>query len=111
MTSKETPKERAARVARELGPAIRRQARGQWKDVRMAQRREKSRHVWRFRSAPDGGERFLHIEYRSMARGNDAAERLLGQLTSEDWLDRLQNGPEKALLLSTEGQLVALPRA
>jgi hypothetical protein len=98
-------------VARELGPAIRRQVRGRWKEVRTAERNEHGRHVWRFRTEPGGDERFLHIEHRAMLRGRDPAARLLERLSSERWLERLAQGAGTALLLSRDGQLVALPRA
>jgi hypothetical protein len=57
-----------------------------------------------------GDERFLHIEHSAMVSGKDPAARLLEQLESERWLDRLQQGPETALLLSRDGQLAAFPR-
>ncbi|HEV2148663.1 MAG TPA: hypothetical protein VGR37_14765 [Longimicrobiaceae bacterium] len=109
MDPKETQKQRITRVARELGPAIREQARGRWTGLRTAERNEPGRHVWRFRSGPGGSERFLHIEHRAMMRGKDPAARLLERLEAEQWLDRLHDGPETALLLSRDGQLAAFP--
>jgi hypothetical protein len=109
MDSKETQRERMTRVAREIGPTIRQQARGRWQDVRMAERNEHGRHVWRFRAGPDGGERFLHVEHRAMVKGKDPAARLLERLEEERWLDRLQKGPDTALLLSRDGRLGVLP--
>lgn len=111
MDPKETQKQTVTRVAQELGSAIRRQVRDQWNGVRMADRNEPGRHVWRFRSGAGGGERFLHIEHRAMVGGKNPAGRLLEQLQAEQWLDRLQQGPETALLLSRNGQLAALPQA
>ena len=110
MDANETQKQRMTRVAQELGAAIRRQARGRWKQVRTAERDETGRHVWRFRSGPDGGERFLHIEHRAMIQGTDPAAQLLQKLEAEHWLDRLQQGPENSLLLSRDGQLAAFAR-
>jgi hypothetical protein len=110
MDSNETRKQRVTRCAEELSTAIRRQARGRWKGVRTAQRNESGRHVWRFRSSGGGSERFLHIEHGAMASGKDPSARLLELLEAERWLDRLHTGPEKALLLSTDGQLGAYPR-
>lgn len=100
---------RVTRVSRKLSSAIRRQARGRWKEVRTAERNERSRRVWRFRSGPDHGECFLHIDRRAMVNGNDPAARLMEQLEAERWLDRLQDGSETALLLSRTGQLVSYP--
>jgi hypothetical protein len=105
MDRKETQQQRVTRVAQELGVAIRRQARGRWKQVRTAERNEPGRHVWRFIESPEGEARFLHVEHKAMTHGADASGRLLGQLEAEGWLDRLQQGPETALLLSKDGQL------
>lgn len=110
MDRKETKQQRVTRVAQELGAAIRTQVRGRWK-VRTADRNEPGRHVWRFKEGPDGGARFLHIEHRAMTRGENATSRLLEQLDSERWMDRLRQGPETALLLSLDGQLSPYPRA
>lgn len=110
MDRKETQKQRITRVARELSTTIRQQARGRWQEVRTAERNERGRHVWRFQSGPGGGERFLHIEHRAMVRGDDPAARVMERLESEHWLDRLQKGPETALLLSGNGQLAAFPQ-
>jgi hypothetical protein len=110
MDSKETRKQRVTRVARELSTELRRQARGTWSSVRTAQRNERDRHVWRFQPGPDAGERFLHIEHRAMVSGRNPAVRLLEQLRSERWLDRLKQGPETALLLSSDGELAEYTR-
>lgn len=108
MDPKETSRQRATRVASELGPVIRRQARGRWARVRVAERNERGRHVWRFRTGPGAEERFLHIEHRVMAQGRNPAARLLKRLDAGGWLDRLQDEPETALLLSRDRQLVSL---
>jgi len=110
MDPKETQKQRMSRVAQEMSTAIRSQARDRWTEVRTAERNEPGRHVWRFQPAAGEGERFLHVEHRAMVRGKDAASRLLKRLDSEGWLDRLQEGPETALLLSSDGQLGAFPQ-
>jgi hypothetical protein len=111
MDRKESQKQRITNVARELSTTIRRQARDRWTRVRTAQRNERGRHVWRFQESPGGDERFLHIEHRAMVSGKNPAARLLEQLEAEHWLDRLQEGPETALLLSRDGQLAAYPAA
>ena len=109
MASKESRDQKLTRVAREIGSALRRQARGRWQDVRTAERNERGHRVWRFRPEGVGGERFLHIEHTAMMAGTDAARRLMKQLDAEHWLDRLHQGPETALLLSSDGQVSALP--
>jgi hypothetical protein len=106
MDRKESRQDRVAQVARELGATLRRQARGRWKDVRTADRNEPGRHVWRFVEG-DGSARFLHVEHGAMTRGSNASSRLMSQLESEKWLDRLSQGPEQALLLSSDGRLSA----
>ena len=106
MEARDNQKQRITRVAREMSSVIRQQARGRWKDVRTAERNERGRHVWRFQDGPES-ERFLHVDHRAMAQGVGAAERLLGQLDAGQWLDRLQQGPETAFLLSRDGTLAA----
>jgi hypothetical protein len=101
MDPKETPEQRVSRVAQEIGTEIRRQVRGRWK-VLTADRNERGHHVWRFKPAAEDGVRFLHIEHRAMAKGKGSAA-LLEQLEAERWLDRLQNGPETSLVLSSDG--------
>ena len=110
MSSRESQKQQIIRVAGELSSAIKEQARGRWKRVRTAERNERGQHVWRFRSGPGEGERYLHIEHRAMVQGRDAAASLLEQLRTERWLDLLQQGPETSVLLSGDGQLTALPQ-
>jgi hypothetical protein len=105
MESRETRSQRMTRVARELSTSLRREARGGWQEVRTAERNERNRHVWRFQGR--GGERFLHIEHRSLVQGKDPAARLLEQLAAERWMDRLRDGPDAALLLTGEGRLAA----
>lgn len=102
MDRKETRQQRVTRVAQELSAALRQQVRGRWK-VRTADRNEPGRHVWRFREGPDARARFLHVEHRAMTENPTA--RLLELLDAERWLDRLQQGPETALVLSQDGQL------
>jgi hypothetical protein len=105
MAPKETKRQRVDRVAQELSPQIRQQARGRWKEVQTAQRNEQGRHVWRFRPGPGEDERFLHIDHQAMVRGEKSAERVLNRLEEGRWLDRLQKGPETSLLLSRSGEL------
>jgi hypothetical protein len=101
--------QKVAKVAKELGPALRRQARGQWETVKTAERNEGNRHVWRFRPNPDGPERFLHVAHEVMVKGDDPAAELLRQLQVGQWIERLTSGPETALLLSKGGRLEAWP--
>jgi hypothetical protein len=108
MDSGETQKQQITRVAGELSTTILEQARGRWQRVRTAQRNERGRHVWRFRSGRDAGERFLHIEHRAMVQGRDPATSLLEQLRTGRWLELLQ-GPDTAVLLSAGGELTTLP--
>jgi hypothetical protein len=109
MTPREQHKQQITRVAGELSAAIREQAQGRWSRVHTAERNEPGRHVWRFRTGPGEGERFLHIEHRAMVRDGNAAASLLEQLQAGRWLDRLQQGPETAVLLSRDGQVTAIP--
>ena len=109
MNPSESQREQITRVAGELSPAIREQARGRWKRVRTAERNERGRHVWRFRAGPGEGERFLHIEHRAMV-GGDAGTSLLEQLRNGRWLDLLQ-GSQTSVLLSSDGRLTTLPTA
>lgn len=111
MDSKETRRQQMTRVAQELSTELRSQVRGRWKGVRTAQRNEEDRHVWRFQSSGGGTERFLHIEHGAMVKGKDAPARLLELLETGRWLDRLHTGPEKALLLSSDGRLAAYPQS
>lgn len=108
MTPREMHRQQITRVAGELSPAIREQARGRWSRVQTAERNQGGQHVWRFRAGPGEGERFLHIEHRAMVREGNTAASLLQQLQTGQWLDRLQ-GTETAVLLSANGQLSALP--
>jgi hypothetical protein len=109
MAKNDPKREKMARVAHELGSALRRQARRNWDEVRMAERNEGPRHVWRFRSGSDGDERFLYVTHEALTKGENPAPALLKQLEAGRWLDRLQNGPETSLLLSTGGTLEAGP--
>jgi hypothetical protein len=109
MTPREQHRQQITRVAGELSTSIKEQARGRWSRVQTAERNQGGQHVWRFRAGPGQAERFLHIEHRAMVRDGDAAASLLQQLQAGQWLDRLQQGPETAFLLSRDGQLTALP--
>lgn len=110
MDPQEKRRQALARVTREMGVTIRRQARGRWGDVRTAERNEGGRHVWRFRG-PDSDDRFLHVPRSSMIEGDDPAAALLKQLTKARWLDRLQEGPGNSFVLSPRGNLRPWPRA
>jgi predicted site-specific integrase-resolvase len=109
MDSQESTEQRLTRVIQELGSSIRDQARGRWKGVRTAQRKQGSRQVWRFRTG-DRKERFLFVPHDAMVQGRDAAEVLMAQLRAERWLDRLQTGPETAYVLSPAGRLKPVPK-
>lgn len=111
MDPQETRNQTLSRVARELSAEIRRQAHRRWDSVRMAERNEGKRHVWRFRSAEDGVERFLHVPHMVMAQGENPSAELQAQLDRARWLDRLQDGPETSFLLSPSGRLRPWPRA
>ncbi|HEX8695513.1 MAG TPA: hypothetical protein VF746_24080 [Longimicrobium sp.] len=106
MDAKESEKrETLSRVAQEIGSVIRRQAHRKWDTVRMAERNEGRRHVWKFQSGPDRTDRFLAVTHEAMVQGEDAAPLLLEQLKAGGWLDRLHEGPETALILSKGGHL------
>jgi hypothetical protein len=97
-------------VIHDMGESLRQQARQRWKGVRTAQRKERGRHVWRFRSGSDSQERFLHVPRESMTNGQNPAASLLNQLEDAHWLDQLQDGPERSYLLSPAGNLKPWPR-
>jgi hypothetical protein len=99
-------REKLDRVAHEMGGAIRRQVRRKWDTVRTAERNERGRHVWRFQSGPEGGDRYLHVTHEAM--GLFDAPQLLERLRAGHWLSRLSRGPEKALVLGKEGRLEPL---
>jgi hypothetical protein len=99
-----------SRAVRELGPLIKRQAHEQWNVLHVANRRERGQHVWRFRFGTGEEERFLRISYRAMVRAEKRTSRLFEQLQAGRWLERLKNGPETALLLTSGGKLRAWPR-
>lgn len=101
MESRDNKSQKAAKVARQIGAELRKQARKSWQGVRTAERNEGTRHVWRFRSPEDGSERFLYVSRSDMAQGDAAG--LLAQLNEGAWIDRLSHGPETALLLSKSG--------
>lgn len=104
MDRKHSKQQRVAQVALEMGTALRQQARGRWKGVKTADRNEPGRHVWRFVTDDGEAARFLHVEHGAMG-ATDAPARLLSQLETEGWLDRLSQGPDRALLLSRDGRL------
>lgn len=109
MAQGETNHEKLDRVARQMGSAIRRQAHRRWETVRTAERNQGGRHVWRFQSGPEGGDRFLHVPHETMVQGDDPAPVLLAQLRKERWLDRMDEGAATSLLLSKSGRLEPLP--
>jgi hypothetical protein len=111
MKPQETQKQQITRVSGELSSAIKRQARGRWRQVRTAERNESGRHVWRFVGAPGSAERFLCIEHRAMVQGKNPAAALLEHLGDGRWMDLLQQGPENSVLLNRDGELTAFPRA
>ncbi|HEX6036653.1 hypothetical protein [Longimicrobium sp.] len=111
MTPQQSRKQQITRVAGELSAAIKRQARGRWRQVRTAERNESGRHVWRFMAGPGTDARFLHIEHRAMVQGKDASARLLEQLSGGRWMDLLQQGPGNSVLLTRDGELTAYPQA
>lgn len=105
MNDRSQQHQKVAEVAREIGPVLRRQARKRWEAVRMAERNEGNRHVWRFSNASDGGERFLHVPHAAMVRGDTPAATLLAQLRTGEWMERMEKGPETAFVLSKNGRV------
>jgi hypothetical protein len=101
--------QRVASVAAALGTALRSEARGRWERVATAERNEGGRHVWRFRAGAGVPDRFLHVTHEAMARTADPTSELLRQLQVGQWIERLGNGPETALLLSRDGRLESYP--
>ncbi|MDB4947486.1 MAG: hypothetical protein JWM27_135 [Gemmatimonadetes bacterium] len=106
MAKNDAQNEKATRVARELGSALKRQARRRWETVRTAERNEGPRHVWRFKPGPDGTDRFLYVTHEALTTGEDPTPVLLEQLKAGRWLDRL-DGAETTLVLSKGGSLEA----
>lgn len=104
---KETNQQKLARVARELGAEMRRQAGGRWRNVRTAKRDLGDRHVWRFRTAGDSPDRFLLLSHRAMTAGENPTATLLAQLEEARWLDRMHTGPETSFRLAPSGRLQA----
>ena len=103
----ETTQEKLARVAGELGMAMRTQATGRWNTVRTASRDLGNRHVWRFRTGGGDPDRFLVVSHRAMTAGESPTASLLEQLQQARWLDRLQAGPETSFRLTSSGRLRA----
>ena len=106
MARKESQAQKVARVSRELGVAVKREAAGRWKTVRTGDRREKNRHAWRFQPAPGSDVRYLRVTHAAMVEGEDPVPALLQHLSAAQWLDRL-DGSETSLVLHEGGRLVA----
>jgi hypothetical protein len=107
MERHETKQQKLARVAHELGAAMRSQAGGRWGSVRTARRNLGDRHVWRFRPGDGEPDRFLLLPHRAMMEGENPTATLLAQLEQARWLDRMQAGPETSFRLSSNGRLRA----
>lgn len=110
MDPNESQQQRVSVVAQEMGAALREEVRSRGEKVRVAERNEGRRHVWRFRSGAGQGDRFLHVAHRAMAGGERPAERLLGQLSRAGWLDRLFEGSDTSFMLSPRGRLQPWPK-
>ncbi|HET6762971.1 MAG TPA: hypothetical protein VFH27_04840 [Longimicrobiaceae bacterium] len=109
MDQNESQRDKASRVARELSGALRRRARVRWTQVQTSQRNEGRRHVWRFQDGAAGEQRFLYVTHQALAAGENTVPQLMEQLEAGRWLDRLNEGPETSLVLSTGGRLQAGP--
>jgi len=103
MTPNETHEEKMARVAAELGKALRSQATGTWRRVRTADRSESRGHAWQFRPTPEAPTRFLRVSHAAMEQSEAPA--LLQHLSAGRWLARLDDGPETSLVLKSGGRL------
>jgi len=110
MESHASNRQQVSLVAQEMGEAIRRGVRGRPGQVRVADRNEGRRHVWRFRSGSDGVERFLYVAHSAMTRGAGSAAELMNQLERAEWMERLFGGPATSLVLSPSGSLKAGPK-
>lgn len=110
MESQESKHDQVAIVAREMGDALRRDVSSQAGRVRVSERNEGSRHVWRFRADERSPERFLHIGHGSMTAGENASAKLLAQLKKAEWSERLFGGSVTSLMLSPQGQLKPWPK-
>ena len=110
MNPEDARTEKLTRAVRELGAAIKEDARERWKGVKTAHRRERSREVWRFKTRGDSAERFLHVPQDAMIEGGDPAAAVMGQLREAKWLDRLQLGPERSFVLSPSVVLQPWPK-
>jgi hypothetical protein len=104
MGSRETRREARAKVVRQLGGMLRRQAQGRWDGVRTARRREQGFQAWRFSPGAGAGERYLRVSFEAMERARHSSRALYKQLTEGDWLDRLDGG-EPALGLAANGRV------
>ena len=105
MESHESQRDQVSSVAQELGAGIRRDLRGRPNNVRVSNRSEGRRHVWRFQSGSDSAERFLYVAHAAMTRGGNPAADLLDQLKRAKWVDQLFGGTSTSFMLSPRGQL------
>lgn len=111
MIRNQSHEQQISRVARELGTALRRQAKGKWTAVRTAGRSEDRRHAWRFAHADSSqGTRFLRVTHKAMMQSAAPVPMLLEQLNAGRWLDRLNEGPETSLVLRSGGRLESTRR-
>ena len=106
----QSQQKQVSQVAQEMGEVIRREVSGRSAPVRVADRNERGRHVWRFRSGTEDTERFLHVAHTAMTSGDDSATKLLEQLNRAKWQDRLFEGPQTSFMLSPRGQLKPWPK-
>jgi hypothetical protein len=102
--------QKLTRVARELGTLIRRQAHELWDSMQVAKRNERGQHVWRFRLGAEEQDRFLRVSHRAMTQGENPSRLLFEQLQAGRWIQRLHEGPETAVLLTSGGQVRAWPK-
>lgn len=102
MELNESRDEQRSRVAKELGAALRRQAAGKWKRVRMTDRDESRGHAWKFRPTPESELRFLRVSNEAM---EEPVAQVMAHLQKGRWLDRLNAGPETSLVLEKNGRL------
>jgi len=100
MTPNESQEEKMIRIAAELGTALRRQAAGTWRGVRMGERAETRGHAFKFRPTPDADVRYLRVSHEAMDQG---VPTLLAQLSAGNWLSRLDT--ETSLVLNAGGKL------
>ena len=106
MARKESQAQKVARVSRELGAAVKREAAGRWKTVRTGDREEKQRHAYRFQPTPGSGTRYLRVTHAAMVEGDDPVPSLMQHLSAARWLDRL-DGDDTSLVLHEGGRIEA----